>query len=191
MYHIQLYINVTYFFMFPPYHQHPNPRLTLLLLLLLSLILPPAHCVSSLHTLRGAPRGYPVSGDSGDIVDAPMSPLDSELHPKGGPPSEAEEQSTGGEKKKPGDEPIQGFAFFPATAAEQHAASTAPSDPNVQERKDTDGQPWDIPHGLDLGQSSMLTGDAFMQHPVDHMFNPHINGIHTPPAIVDAPYVRL
>ena len=65
-----------------------------------------------------------------------------------------------------------------------------------------DEQPWQpyIPHGIDLGASSQLTGDNFMAGGPDlsieedpfRAFNPHIQGRHTPPPLFGgAPYVRL
>ena len=134
----------------------------------------------------------------------------------GGEEEDREEEDTGGymggggqegtrvEKEGTGSGSESGsgsFAFFPATAAERKAAENAPSDPHVQEALQDD-QPWQpfIPHGIDLGAASQLTGDNFMAGGPDvsieedpfRAFNPHIQGRHTPPPLLGgAPYQRL
>ena len=114
-------------------------------------------------------------------------------------------QDTDGEQEREGsgsgsDSGSGSFAFFPATAAERKAAANAPTDPNVEEALQDD-QPWQpfIPHGIDLGASSQLTGDSFMgdidisqEEDPFRAFNPHIQGQHTPPPLLGgAPYPRL
>jgi hypothetical protein len=65
----------------------------------------------------------------------------------------------------------KGFAFFPATKKERIEAQNAPTDPTVEEAKSLD-QPWQpfVPHGIDLGATSMLTGDSFMVTPIIDRF---------------------
>ena len=61
--------------------------------------------------------------------------------------------------------------FFPATKEERKAAKEAPTDPTVEEAQSV-GEAWQpfVPHGIDLGATSMLTGNAFMQTPVYDRF---------------------
>ena len=90
------------------------------------------------------------------------------------PPPETE---TDPEKTASNEEQDKGFAFFPATAAERLAAREAPTNPIVEEAKSL-GQPWTpfVPHGIDLGASSMLTGNAFMVKPLNDRFRKYQRG---------------
>lgn len=113
-----------------------------------------------------------------------------------GPENEAGQEASGSGS----DAGSGSFAFFPATDKERKEAASAPFDPHVAEAMQ-DNQPWQpyIPHGIDLGASSQLTGDNFMgdidvteEEDPFRAFNPHIMGRHTPPPLLGgAPYPRL
>ena len=151
-------------------HLHPASKMVQhSIVILLSLLIINA---TSIHV-----RGIDCIG----CKDFAESPMTESLHPPGTPPSDAEESETGDEKKEPGEEPVEGFAFFPASIKERQEAKLAPTDPHVEEAKQ-DGQPWQpyIPHGIDMGASSMLTGDSFMGKPLTANYHNTVQGQHTP-----------
>ena len=90
------------------------------------------------------------------------NPLAESINGPGTPPSEAEMEGLG-EPEKADDDSVKGVAFYPATLAERREAAEAPTDPHVEEAKE-DGQPYQpfVPHGIDLGATSLLTGNDFM-----------------------------
>ena len=92
------------------------------------------------------------------------SALGESINGPGTPPSEAEMEGLG-EPEKADDASGPGFGFYPATLSERREAAEAPTDPHVEDAREN-GQPFQpfIPHGIDLGATSLLTGNDFMQN---------------------------
>ena len=92
------------------------------------------------------------------------SALGKSINGPGTPPSEAEMEGLG-EPEKADDASGPGFGFYPATLSERREAAEAPTDPHVEDAREN-GQPFQpfIPHGIDLGATSLLTGSDFMQN---------------------------
>jgi hypothetical protein len=148
----------------------------------------------------------PLVTDEKVVMGGAVTPEDPHMEERAPGMEGGGEGEEGGDSEKEGsgsgsESGTGSFAFFPATAAERKAAENAPADPHVEEALQ-DGQPWQpyIPHGIDLGATSQLTGDNFMAGGPDvsveedpfRAFNPHIQGRHTPPPLLGgAPYPRL